>query len=113
MSGAVKIADMEKQLLMRINQEDLVEVDKVKRYIALVDQIRKIQKAIKKEGVMLTTINASQEFVKTNPALNELNKLTKTLIALEKSIKFESMDTPSLPKEEEKDNDNPEVSDLY
>ena len=113
MSGVVKIADMEQQLLMRINRDDLVEVDKVNRYISLVKQIRKVQTAINKEGVMLTTINASQEFVKTNPALNELNKLTKTLIALEKSIKFEMMETPSLPKETEKDNDEPEVSDLY
>ena len=61
----------------------------------------------------MTTKNASQEFIKTNPAINELNKLTKTLITLEKSIKFELMDAPVLPKKNEKDNDEPEVSDLY
>ncbi|MEC1377353.1 P27 family phage terminase small subunit [Heyndrickxia oleronia] len=113
MSGVVKIADLEKQLMNRINQDDLLEVDKVKRYIAIVKQIRKLQSAINKTGVMTTTINASQEFTKTNPALNELNKLTKTLITLENSIKFEMLYVPELPKDEKKDNDEPEVSDLY
>ncbi|MFU2015127.1 hypothetical protein ACM6Q7_08690 [Peribacillus butanolivorans] len=59
------------------------------------------------------TINTSQEFIKTNPALNELNKLTKTLIALEKSINFEMVDVQVIPEDEEKDNDEPKVSDLY
>ncbi|QOS90228.1 P27 family phage terminase small subunit [Peribacillus sp. JNUCC41] len=113
MSGTVKISNMEKQLMMRINCDDLIEVDKVKRYIAIVKQIRKLQSVINKDGVMMTTINASQEFIKTNPALNELNKLTKTLIALEKSIKFEMMDAPAITEDEEKDNDEPNVSDLY
>ncbi|MDX5475515.1 MAG: P27 family phage terminase small subunit [Bacillaceae bacterium] len=112
MSGAVKITDLEKQLLGRIDPSDLIEVDKVKRYIAIVKQIRKLQSVINKDGVMTTTVNASQEFVKTNPAINELNKLTKTLISLEKSIKF-TMFTEIGVNQNEKDNDEPEVSDLY
>jgi len=112
-SGAVKIMDLEKQLMQRINQDDLLEVDKIKRYIAIVKQIRKLQSEINKAGVITTTINASQEFIKTNPAINELNKLTKTLITLENSIKFEKMEVPEIPKDNKKDNDEPEVSDLY
>ncbi|MCA1058108.1 P27 family phage terminase small subunit [Rossellomorea aquimaris] len=113
MSGAVKITDLEKQLLNRIDQNDLIEVDKVKRYIAIVKQIRKLQSAINKDGVMTTTVNANQEFVKTNPAINELNKLTKTLISLEKSIKFSMCVDTVVTEDVEKDNDEPEVSDLY
>jgi hypothetical protein len=109
-SGAVKVADLEKQMLNRINQDDLLEVDKVKRYIGIVRQIRKLQTEINKAGVLTTTVNASQEFIRTNPAINELNKLTKTLISLENSIKFEKMEVTEIPK---KDNDEPEVSDLY
>ncbi|MCC2250504.1 P27 family phage terminase small subunit [Virgibacillus sp. AGTR] len=112
MSGVVKITDLEIQLMMRIDQDDLIEVDKVKRYIAIVKQIRRLQTAINKEGVMVTTVNANQEFTKSNPAINELNKLTKTLISLEKSIKFEMINPPNL-NEDKKDNDEPEVSDLY
>ncbi|WP_342515423.1 P27 family phage terminase small subunit [Sutcliffiella sp. FSL R7-0096] len=112
MSGAVKISDLEKQLLSRIDHGDLIEVDKVKRYIAIVKQIRKLQTVINKDGVMTTTVNASQEFIKTNPALNELNKLTKTLISLEKSIKF-TMFNENISVENDKDNDEADVSDLY
>jgi hypothetical protein len=112
-SGAVKIADLEKQLLNRIDNNDLIEVDKIKRYIAIVKQIRKLQTAINKDGVMVTTVNANQEFTKSNPAINELNKLTKTLISLENSIKFQMIDAPVSPEEDEKDNDEPDVSDLY
>ncbi|MGD6967120.1 P27 family phage terminase small subunit [Rossellomorea vietnamensis] len=114
MSGVVKIADLEKQLLSRIDSDDLIEVDKVKRYIAMIKQIRKLQTAVNKDGVMTTTVNASQEFVKTNPAINELNKLTKTLISLEKSIKFSmSYEKVVTDDDKKKDNDEPEVSDLY
>ncbi|MFB6800470.1 P27 family phage terminase small subunit [Peribacillus butanolivorans] len=113
MSGVVKISELENQLMNRIERDDQIEVDKVMRYIAIVKQIRKLQSVINKDGVMMTTINASQEFIKTNPALNELNKLTKTLIALEKSINFEMVDVPVIPEDEEKDNDEPKVSDLY
>lgn len=101
---------MENQMMQRIDQDDLMEVDKVKRYIALVKQIRKVQTAINKKGVTVTTTNASQEFTKANPALNELNKLTKTLITLENSIKFVSLDVTPIPN---KDDDEPQVSDLY
>lgn len=113
MSRVVKIADLEKQLLKRIDQNDLIEVDKVKRYIAIIKHIRKLQTAINKDGVMTTTVNASQEFTKANPAINELNKLTKTLISLEKSIKFSMFDTPDEPEDDKKDNDKPKVSELY
>lgn len=109
MRGAVKITDLETQLMARVDQQDLLEIDKVKRYIALVKQIRKLQAAVNKDGVMVTTVNASQEFMKANPAINELNKLTKTLIALENSIKFIRMEIPVKPK----DDDSPQVSDLY
>ncbi|SNT42457.1 hypothetical protein SAMN05444672_12246 [Bacillus sp. OK838] len=113
MSGVVKISDLENQLMNRIDRDDLIEVDKVMRYIAIVKQIRKLQIAINKGGVMATTINANQEFTKANPAINELNKLTKTLIALEKSNKFAKFNVSVIPKDDEKDNDGPEVSDLY
>ncbi|MFC4387511.1 P27 family phage terminase small subunit [Gracilibacillus marinus] len=112
MSRVVKVNDLEKQLLLRIDTNDLVEVDKIKRYVAIVKQIRKLQTEINKHGVLTKTVNGSQEFMKANPAIKDLNSLTKTLISLEKSIKFEMINAPEL-KEEDKDNDQPEVSDLY
>ncbi|WP_225215892.1 P27 family phage terminase small subunit [Psychrobacillus faecigallinarum] len=111
----VKVTDLEKQMLGRVDPFDMLEISKVKRYISIEKQIRKLQQSINKDGVMVTTVNASQEFIKANPALNELNKLTKTLIALENSIKFTGLPEP-LKKENDldsKDNDEPKVSDLY
>ena len=115
MSGLVKITDLENQLMARIDPIDVLEISKVKRYIAIEKQIRKLQQAINKEGVMVTTVNASQEFIKANPALNELNKLTKTLIALEKSKRFTSFaeQTKVEDNKSSKDNDEPSESDLY
>ncbi|CAK6472654.1 hypothetical protein BFRIG_01869 [Peribacillus frigoritolerans] len=113
MSGVVKISDLENQLMNRIDRDDLIEVDKVMRYIAIIKQIRKLQIAINKVGVMTTTINGNQEFTKANPAINELNKLTKTLITLENSINFEMFTVPDKTKGNEKGNGGPEVSDLY
>ena len=115
MSGLVNISDLENQMLERIDPLDMLEISKVKRYIAIEKQIRKLQQAVNKEGVMVTTVNASQEFIKANPALNELNKLTKTLIALEKSIKFTNLSEPRETENNvgQKDNDEPDVSDLY
>ncbi|MCG3418976.1 P27 family phage terminase small subunit [Oceanobacillus jordanicus] len=112
MSRTVKITELEKQLLLRIDSSDLVEIDKVKRYVALVKQTRKLQTEINKHGVLTKTVNGSQEFMKANPAIKDLNSLTKTLISLEKSIKFEMINPPVL-NEDKKDNDEPEVSDLY
>lgn len=107
MSRIVKISDMESQLMSRIDRDDLIEIDKVMRYIAIVKQIRKLQTAINKGGVMTTTINGNQEFTKANPAINELNKLTKTLITLENSIKIETFTVPDKTKGNEMGNDGP------
>lgn len=113
MSGVVKTSDLENQMMRKIDQQDLIEVDKVKRYIAIIKQIRKLQTAINKDGVITTTVNANQEFVKANPAINELNKLTKTLISLENSIKFQMIEAPQDTKEDDIEDDSPKVSDLY
>ncbi|EQB35037.1 hypothetical protein M948_18205 [Virgibacillus sp. CM-4] len=112
MIRTVKISDLEQQLMLRIDTNDLVEVDKVKRYVAIVKQVRRLQTEINKNGVLTKTVNGSQEFMKANPAIKDLNSLTKTLISLEKSIKFELINPPDLD-ENKKDNDDPEVSDLY
>lgn len=98
--------------MLRIDTNDLVEVDKIKRYVAIVKQVRKLQTEINKNGVLTKTVNGSQEFMKANPAIKDLNSLTKTLISLENSIKFEMINPPDL-KEKKKDNDDLEVSDLY
>jgi hypothetical protein len=47
----VKVTDLEKQMLGRVDPFDMLEISKVKRYISIEKQIRKLQQAINKEGV--------------------------------------------------------------
>lgn len=72
----------------RINTDDLVEVEKVERYIELIKSFRKVNKQIAKEGETVTVINASQQFTKAHPLIAERNKINTQIINLEKSINF-------------------------
>jgi Phage terminase, small subunit len=84
---AIAIADIRKQLMSRINTDDLVEVEKVERYMNLIESFRKVNATIRKEGVTVTTINGGQKFTKAHPLIGERNKINASLIALGKDIK--------------------------
>ncbi|KFN03845.1 terminase [Bacillus clarus] len=85
---AVSIVKLKEQLMNSIDIEDLVEVEKVERYIDLVKAFRKINKTINKEGESVTVKNGSQVFVKAHPLISERNKINSSLIALGRDIKF-------------------------
>src|SRR5699024_8051722 len=76
------------QLMEKIDQDNLMEVEKVIRYIEHIESYRRKEKIIKKEGESVTTINATQEFVKAHPLLNEKNKVNASIINIEKSFNF-------------------------
>lgn len=85
---AVSILKLKEQLMNSIDTTDLVEVEKVERYIDLVKAFRKINKTITKEGESVTIQNGSQVFVKAHPLISERNKINSSLIALGRDIKF-------------------------
>ncbi|EOV9525584.1 P27 family phage terminase small subunit [Bacillus cytotoxicus] len=85
---AVNITKLKEQLMNSIDTTDLVEVEKVERYIDLVKAFRKINKTINKEGESVTIKNGSQIFVKAHPLISERNKINSSLIALGRDIKF-------------------------
>ncbi|MED3090135.1 P27 family phage terminase small subunit [Bacillus toyonensis] len=85
---AVSIVRLKEQLMNSIDITDLVEVEKVERYIDLVKAFRKINKTITKEGESVTIQNGSQVFVKAHPLISERNKINSSLIALGRDIKF-------------------------
>jgi|SRR5690606_3905333 len=87
---AVSITKLKKQLMDRIDQTDLVEVEKVERYIELVKSFRRINKIISEEGEHVVIKNGSQEFVKAHPLIAERNKINAQLINLDKSIKYKT-----------------------
>jgi phage terminase small subunit len=83
---AMSIAKLKKQLMERIDTDDMVQVEKVERYIDLVKSFRKISKTISKEGESVTTVNGSQRFTKAHPLIGERNKINAQIIALGKDL---------------------------
>lgn len=79
---------LKEQLMARIDTDDLLEVDKVNRYIKLRELDLTCNEAIERDGATITIENGSQRFIKSHPAMNEKNKLNSQMIALEKSINF-------------------------
>lgn len=90
-----------------INTDDLVQVEKVERYIDLVKSFRKISKIITDEGESVVTENASQRFTKAHPLIGERNKINSSLIALGRDI-----ETVSFSSESDAESDDHKQSDL-
>jgi hypothetical protein len=85
---SVSITKLKKQLMERIDVDDLVQVEKVERYINLVESFRKINIIIEKEGESITTENGAQRFTKAHPLIGERNKVNASLLSIEKSFGF-------------------------
>lgn len=74
--------------MKRIDTTDLVEVEKVNRYIEHIESYRRMEQKIKEEGESVTTVNASQKFIKAHPLLNEKNKVNTAILNIERSFNF-------------------------
>lgn len=85
MENEKKIRDY---LLTQIEEDNPVQLEKVERYINLLKIFYKLDKNIEEHGTMVETINASQTFLKANPAVAEKNKISTSLLAIEKSFGF-------------------------
>lgn len=84
----VSVTNLYKQLMNRIDIDDLVEVEKVERYISLVKLNKQMDKEIKREGATVITENGSQRFIKSHPAVNDKMKVNAQLLSIEKSFNF-------------------------
>lgn len=85
----VAIKKLQEQLEQKINVDNLVEAEKVERYIDLVKSFRKINKLIDKEGESITVENGAQRFTKAHPLIAERNKINASLLSIERSFGFE------------------------
>ena len=79
---------LKKQLLSRVDVNDLLEIKKINNLIRLYELDAKCDAIIDEEGVRIIIKNGSQEFIKSHPSMNEKMKINAQIIALEKSIKF-------------------------
>ncbi|MBS4171933.1 terminase [Bacillus sp. FJAT-49736] len=91
----VNFDELRKQLLARIDTEDLLEVKKVNDLIRLHELDAECDKVIDRDGVSIVIENGSQKFIKSHPSMNEKMKINAQKIALEKSIKFKLKATPA------------------
>ncbi|WP_107838398.1 P27 family phage terminase small subunit [Metasolibacillus meyeri] len=81
-----KLNAIKKELMKIANKDSNVEIEKVERYINLVEIYYMLDEAITEFGVMITTENGSQKFTKPNPAIAEKNKINASIIALGKDL---------------------------
>lgn len=100
---SVDASKLKQQMMDRIDTEDLLQVEKVERYIQHVESYRRMDETIKEEGESVTTENASQKFVKAHPLLTERNKVNAALLNIEKSFGFTVPDEE--PEEKRKADD--------
>lgn len=91
----VRFDELKKQLLARIDTEDLLEVKKVNDLIRLHELDAECDKVIDRDGVSIVIENGSQKFIKSHPSMNEKMKINAQKIALEKSIKFKLKTIPA------------------
>lgn len=75
-------------LLKKIEKDNPVQLEKVTRYLNLLNIFYMLDDNIKEHGTMVETVNASQTFLKANPAVAEKNKINGSLLAIEKSFGF-------------------------
>jgi phage terminase small subunit len=97
----IRIADLKKQLLSQIDENDQLELEKVERYLDLVKLYKKMNSSITKYGAMVEIENGSQKFVKPNPAIAEKVKISRALIALGKDLNLD--DTSKIITDNEDD----------
>ena len=102
----VSIKRLKEYLMANIDTSDLVEVDKVNRYCTLTSTMRKLRAKVNKDGVVITTINASQEFTKAHPALDKMTTINTQLLNIEKSFRFV---VPGMPSTNENSLDDEEL----
>jgi len=95
---AVNITKLKKQLMDRIDVEDLIQVEKVERYINMVESFRKVNQIIEDEGESVVTENGAQRFTKAHPLIGERNKINASLLNIERSFGFEPDDDKDKPR---------------
>lgn len=93
----INLEELKNQLLLRIDNDDLLEVKKINDLIRLHELDAECDTVIDRDGVSITIENGKQKFIKSHPSMNEKMKINAQKIALEKSIKFKLKTPPAPP----------------
>lgn len=87
---AVTLTALKKYLLSRVDANDIAQIEKVERYIALKKMMTRLIKKVEEDGDTVVTENGSQSFTKAHPLINDINKINTQLLNIEKSFVFKS-----------------------
>lgn len=68
----VSLKTLKESMLKDVDETDLFTIEKIDRYITLIQKYRQLITAINKEGITITVNNASQKFTKTHPGISDL-----------------------------------------
>ena len=82
----IPISQLEKYMLGLVNESNLLDVNKVYRYIQLTKNHRKLQTLINKQGVVDSVENQHQKYAKPHFALKEMREIEKELKTIEDSL---------------------------
>lgn len=93
----IPIKEIYAYLMELIDQENLLEVQRVHRYIALEKNRRKLQTLLNKQGVENAVENKHQKYAKPHFALKELRDIEKELKTIEDSL-MKTQKTPPKKK---------------
>lgn len=78
-------------MLGRIDKDSGIQIGKVKQYMNLIKLFYELDKSIEELGAVITTINDTQRFSKTNPAIAEKKvKLMRHLSHKEKTLDLQN-----------------------
>lgn len=82
----IPITQLEKYLLSLIDTSNLLEVQRVHRYMALERNRRKLQTLLNRNGVKDAVENKHQKYAKPHFALKEIRDIEKELKTIEDSL---------------------------
>ena len=97
-----RINASEDYLMKQIDTDNDIEVEKVERYTNLLKLFYALDVYIE-QSAYYSSENASQEYIKPNPAIAEKNKVNGSLLALEKSFHLERKAEERRRQEQAKD----------
>lgn len=76
------------KLVGKIDKKDELQIEKVERYMNLLDMYYTLDGILGEQGNVISIKNGDQVYQKVNPLIAEKNKINSQLIALEKTFVF-------------------------
>lgn len=83
---------LKKYLMSRIDKSDIVQVEKVERYVNMKQMLDRLMKKVEEDGDTVVTENGSQSFTKAHPLIADINKLNAQMLNIEKSFVYQTVE---------------------